>query len=288
MFSPIDLALTGKRVATLIVVSALAAGCAGGGAPSPTWTYASPGPQPSAIATPTAAPAATSAPPTERPAAFQRNPAPIVDGTAYVQHIDPTDFVAAVDHPFLTLTPGTKFVFDGSEHVEIIVLPETKLILGVPTTAVQDRVYIDGVLEEDTLDWYAQDRDGNVWYFGEQTAELDKNGKVTSTAGSWVGGVDGAQPGIVMLAVPQAGDSYRQEYHAGDAEDLGTITALTGSITVMGTAYSGADVIVTEEWTPLEPAIRERKTYVRGFGVVESRTIKGGDDLTSLTSVTKP
>lgn len=287
MSSLMNLIAARGGIATLAAVAMLIAGCTGGGGPAASWSYASPATLPSAAAgSPTPAATPTPAPPTERPTAFPRNPAPIDESTPYVQHIDPADFVAAVDHPFLTLTPGTKFVFDGSEHVEVTVPTDTKLILGVPTTAVQDRVYVDGVLEEDTLDWYAQDRDGNVWYFGEQTAELDKNGKVTSTAGSWVGGVDGAQPGIVMLAVPQAGDSYRQEYHKGDAEDLATIIALTGSMSVMGKAYSGADVIVTEEWTPLEPDVRERKTYVRGFGVVEARTIQGGDDRTNLTSVT--
>jgi hypothetical protein len=224
--------------------------------------------------------------PTVRPPAYPRNPAAFVEGAPYAQTVDPADFVAGVDHPFFPLKAGSKWAFDGDEHVEVTVLPETKLILGVAATVVHDQVFVDGALEEDTFDYYAQDRDGNVWYFGEKTAELDENGKVTSTAGSWIGGVDGALPGIVMLAVPQVGDEYRQEYLAGEAEDLGTITALTGSIKVMGTTSSGADVLVTEEWTPLEPAIRERKTYVRGFGVVESRRIKGGTELTTLTSFT--
>ena len=149
-------------------------------------------------------------------------------------------------------------------------------------------MFVDSVLEEDTLDYYAQDRDGNVWYFGETTAELDEKGKVTSTAGSWIGGVDGAHPGIVMLALPQVGDSYRQEYLAGEAEDLAVVTALTGTIKVMGRTWSGADVLVTEEWTPLEPDVRERKTYVRGLGVVESRMIKGGTELTTLSKYTAP
>lgn len=271
-----------QRLAALAAIAALAAACTGGGSASPTGSHATPSTAPASAAV-----AATAGPATERPAAFPRNPAPIGDGATYTQHIDPADFVAAVDHPFLTLKPGTKFVFEGDERIEVTVLPETKLILGVATTVVRDRVFIDGVLEEDTLDWYAQDRDGNVWYFGEKTAELDKDGKVTSTAGSWEGGVDGAQPGIVMLAIPQAGDGYRQEYYAGEAEDLAVITALTGSITVMGIDYSGADVLVTEEWTPLEPDVRERKTYVRGLGIVESRKIKGGEEVTTLSTMTQ-
>jgi len=267
-----------------VAMAALLVGCAS--EPAPT---AAPG-------TPTLAPSTASVVPTSPPitiaptlaAAFPRNPAPIVEGATYEQHIDPADFVAGIDHPFFPLAPGMKFVFDGAEHVEVTVLPETKMILGVRTTVVRDQVFVDGVLEEDTLDWFAQDRDGNVWYFGEKTAELDKHGKVTSTAGAWVGGVDGAQPGIVLLAMPQAGDSYRQEFLAGEAEDLAAVTAVSGAITVMGKAWSGTDVLVTEEWTPLEPDVRERKTYVRGFGVVESRTIKGGTDVTTLTTLTRP
>jgi hypothetical protein len=273
-------------VAMLCTTVLVAAACTS--RPSPLSTP-SPGSTPSAVATPgsteSAPPAATSTP---RPPAFARNPAPIVEGTPYRQSIDPADFVASVDHPFLPLAHGAKFVFDGDEHVEVTVLPETKVILGVATTAVHDQVFVDGVLEEDTLDYYAQDRDGNVWYFGETTAELDKNGKVTSTAGSWIGGEGGAYPGIVMLARPQAGDSYRQEYLAGEAEDLAVVTALTGTIKVMGTTRSGADVLVTEEWTPLEPDVRERKTYVWDLGVVESRMIKGGTERTTLSSYTAP
>jgi hypothetical protein len=157
-------------------------------------------------------------------------------------------------------------------------------ILGVYTTIVRDRVFSDGELVEDTADWYAQDAQGNVWYFGEETAEY-KNGQVTSTAGSWKAGVDGAQPGIVMLADPQPGDTYRQEYLKDKAEDLAEVTATSGTIESKAGSWAGADVLVTEEWTPLEPGVRERKTYARGVGLVEARTIEGGDEVTKLTSV---
>jgi hypothetical protein len=230
----------------------------------------------------------TAAPsPAASTSAFARNPATYVEGATYTQTINPADFVAGVDHPFLPLKVGTKWVYDGDEHIEIEVLADTKLILGVATTVLRDQVFVDGELAEDTLDWFAQDRDGNVWYFGEQTAEYE-NGKVSSTAGSWVGGVGGALPGIVLLAVPQVGDEYRQEYLAGEAEDLAAVTALSGTISVKAGSWSGADVLVTEEWTPLEPDVREQKTYARGVGVVESRTIKGGAEVTTLTSFTAP
>lgn len=281
MTFPTHLPRPARAPAAVVMFVLLLAGCTGGSSPAP------------ATQAPTTTPVVTAAPtaastPTPLPPAFARNPAPIVEGTPYAQAIDPADFVVGINHPFLPFAVGAKFVFDGDEHVEVTVLPETNLILGVATTVVHDQVFVDGVLEEDTLDYYAQDRDGNVWYFGEKTAELDENGKVTSTAGSWIGGVDGAYPGIVMLADPHVDDSYRQEYLAGEAEDLAVVTALTGSIKVIGTTWTGTDVLITEEWTPLEPAVRERKTYVKGLGVVESRMIKGGTEVTMLTTYTAP
>ena len=140
---------------------------------------------------------------------------------------------------------------------------------------------------EDTLDWYGQDAQGNVWYLGEETAEYE-NGEITTTHGSWEAGVDGALPGIVMLAEPQAGDIYRQEFYEGEAEDIGDVTAVTGTVSVPAGEWSGSDVLVTEEWTPLEPDVRERKVYARGFGVVRIKTIQGGDELTVLTSADLP
>jgi hypothetical protein len=220
-----------------------------------------------------------------QPTAFDRNPAPISSTLPYRINVDPADFVAVVDNPFFPLTPGTKWVYDGDEHVEVRVLAETKEILGVPATVVHDQVFTDGGLAEDTFDWFAQDRDGNVWYFGEDTKEL-ANGKVTSTAGSWEAGVKGAQPGIVMLALPHVGDEYRQEFLAGEAEDLGAVTALEGSVKVPAGTWSGSIVLVTEEWTPLEPDIRERKTYVWGVGLVKSEAIKGPHEVTTLTRMT--
>jgi len=247
-------------------------------------TSVSPSPAPLATLVPIpASPSPTGATPTLAPA-YPRNPTPIVEGAAYEPSIDPADFVATVDNPFFPLTPGTRFTFGGDEDNKVTVLAETKLILGVTTTVVHDQVYVDGALEEDTLDYYAQDRDGNVWYFGEKTAEL-KGGKVTSTAGSWEGGVRDGQPGIVMLAVPRVGDSYRQEFLKGEAEDLAQVTAVTGSITVPAGTWSGADVLVTEEWTPLEPDVREQKTYARGMGIVETRVLKGGHEVITLDKV---
>jgi hypothetical protein len=138
-------------------------------------------------------------------------------------------------------------------------------------------VFEDGELVEDTRDWYAQDVAGNVWYLGEETAEYE-NGEVVTTAGSWEAGVDGALPGIVMLADPRVGDVYRQEFYEGEAEDVGMVVALTGEVSVEAGTWSGEDVLVTEDWTPLEPGVREQKTYALGVGVVHEVQIEGGDD----------
>ena len=241
--------------------------------PSGASPSASPAASPAADATPSAPPSTEAA---------DRNPAAFVEGQPYEVTIDPADFVAVIDNPFMPLKPGTKVTFDGAERIEITINTETKSILGLPTTEVRDQVFSDGELAEDTLDWYAQDREGNVWYFGEKTAEYDE-GKIVSTEGSWEGGVDGAQPGIIMLADPQVGDVYRQEFYEGEAEDLAQVTAIGGTIAIpFGTFTS---ILVTEEWTPLEPDVRERKTYVPGIGVVETRQIKGGDDVTQIVDV---
>jgi hypothetical protein len=254
-----------------------------------------PGPTGAAVASPTgAAPsvAATSPRPTTAavtpiPSAPPRNPAAYVQGEAYAPAFDPGRFDEGITNPFFPFPVGATFIFDGDEHVEVEVLDETKDILGIKATVVRDRVFEDCEVIEDTRDWYGQDTLGNVWYLGEQTAEYD-HGKVTTTAGSWQAGVDGALPGIIMLASPQAGDIYRQEFLEGEAEDLGEVTAVTGSAHVPAGSWSGSDVLVTEEWTPLEPDVRERKIYARGLGVVRIKTIQGGRELTTLTSATLP
>ena len=155
--------------------------------------------------------------------------------------------------------------------------------MGVSTTVVRDTVTVDGELIEDTYDWYAQDHEGNVWYFGEETAEYE-DGEIVSTAGAWEAGVDGALPGIAMEADPTVGDSYRQEYYPGEAEDMAEVVQ-TG---VSGEVAFGAfdDLIVIEEWTPLEPEVVEEKSYAPGVGVVLETTVQGGSGRIELISFT--
>lgn len=204
----------------------------------------------------------------------------------YLPAIDPSKFTNIVDNEFFPLTPGTKTVFEetvgGQEHTEVTVLNETKVVLGVTCVTVRDTVSLGGVVIEDTYDWYAQDDRGNVWYFGEDSKGY-KNGAVISTSGSWEAGVDGAMPGIVMLAHPLIGLSYRQEYYKGEAEDMARVVSINESAVVeYGSLH---DLLMTSEWTPLEPGLVEHKYYAAGIGVVLERTVKGGSERVELAQV---
>jgi len=208
------------------------------------------------------------------------NPAAYVEDQVYEQQLSAADFVDVIDNPYLPWTPGTTLTYEGGgERVEITVTDETRTILGITATVVHDQVLTDGAVTEDTYDWYAQDRWGNVWYLGEDTKEFE-NGEVVSTEGSWEAGVDGAQPGNAMLADPQVGDTYRQEFYEGEAEDLAKVFELGQSVEAPAGSYD--DVLVTEEWTPLDPGIVEHKFYARGVGVVREEQVESGNAVLEL------
>jgi len=205
---------------------------------------------------------------------------------AYRPAIDPANFVEAIDNPYWPLAPGTHWTFRSQEQrTETTVTPDRRPVMGVSTVVVHDQVFNGSDLAEDTFDWYAQDKAGNVWYFGEATTSYEDN-PAGDHAGSWEAGVDGAQPGIVMLADPLSGDVYRQEFKAGEAEDIAMVRRLDAKLKVP--AGSFGDVLVTEEWTPLEPDIIELKYYAKGTGVIEERQILGGDELVQLRKMTPP
>ena len=191
-----------------------------------------------------------------------------------------SEFSAHVDNPWFPLRAGTRYIYtgvkDGQPSRDVVtVTHETKTIEGVPCVAVQDRLYLRGHLEERTTDWYSQDKRGNVWYFGENTAELDRHGHITSTAGTWTAGVDGAEAGIYMPARPRLGQSGRQEFYRGQAEDHFKVIGLFGR-----------NAVLTKEWTPLEPGTIDHKLYVRGIGTVLEQTQRGGNERNELISVT--
>ncbi len=196
---------------------------------------------------------------------------------------DPANFVGVINNQYMPLIPGTTFVYeaetgDALERDVVFVTRETKVILGVTTTVVQDTATVfdevtpGGRVEEETADWFAQDVEGNVWYFGEFTTsfEYDDQGNLigTSTAGSWEAGQGdpAAKPGIVMLADPRPGDSYQQEFAPGVAEDMAKVLRLNASVSVPYGDFENC--LDTKEWTPLEPGHVEQKFYAPGVGLV--------------------
>jgi hypothetical protein len=198
------------------------------------------------------------------------------------------DFSARVDNAWFPLEPGTTLVYrgikDGKPARDVVtVTSRTTRIDGVPCVVVEDRLYLSGYLAERTTDWYTQDRNGNVWYFGEITAELDRAGHVLSREGSWRAGRDGAEPGIFMPARPRVGSAYRQEHYKGHAEDHFRVLDLHAHVSVP--YKTSNDALLTREWTPLEPRVIDHKLFVRGIGTVEEQTIKGGDEHLSLVSL---
>jgi hypothetical protein len=211
----------------------------------------------------------------------------LVSAKSYQPKIDPVNFQSVIDHPYFPLVPGTTLKLietEGSRKSEnvITVTADTKVVMGVTCVVVRDQVRENGAVTEDTFDWYAQDKQGNVWYFGEDTKEFRADGKF-STEGSWEAGVNGGQPGIIMPAHPAPGDPYRQEYGKGVAEDMGQIVSVGVSTQVPAGTY--ADCVRTKEWSLLEPGT-ERKWYARGVGVV--REEGPGKEVAVLVSVARP
>ena len=197
-------------------------------------------------------------------------------------------FSVTIDNPFLPFLPGMRWVYrvtdGGASGREVVrVTDRTRILDGVTARVVRDRAYDSGDLVEDTRDFYAQDRRGNVWYFGENTKTLE-NGKVTSTAGSWLAGVNGARPGIVMEAKPKVGDTYGQEHAPGIGEDRATVLNLDGRATVPFGTFS--HLLVTKDFSPLEPSVVEHKKYLRGVGSILEKEVRGGHERLALVGFT--
>jgi hypothetical protein len=197
-------------------------------------------------------------------------------------------FSTHIDNPYLPLSPGSRWVYhetaaDGtSQRVVVKVTRRTRLIEnGVTARVVRDTATSKGQVVEDTFDWYAQDKRGNVWYLGEDTREYE-NGKVVSTHGSWEAGVNGARAGVVMPAHPRPGMQYRQEYLKGQAEDSARVLSLDDQVEVPVGHFK--HVLLTKEWNPLEPKVLEYKLYARGVGPVLALTVSGGSDREELIS----
>ena len=200
----------------------------------------------------------------------------------------PPRYSAKVTNPYFPLLPGMRWEYrgvkDGRPLRDVVeVTHRIERIGGVPCAVVLDRNYVDGRLAESTIDWYAQDGRGTVWYFGEATKELDRRGRVTSTEGSWRAGTDGARQGVFMPAHPRVGQSFAQEHYPGHAEDRFAVVSRRATVRVPFGAFRGR-ALRTEEWTPLEPGVRDAKWYVEGIGEVKEATLKGGDERAELVS----
>ncbi len=211
------------------------------------------------------------------------------NGDDYSPAIDSANFVSTIDHPYLTLKPGRVWVYEGknedgeNERVEIEVTQETRAVMGVTTTVVRERNWKDGELVEDTFDWFAQDNAGNVWYFGEDSKEIEK-GQVVSAEGSWEAGVNGAKPGIIMKADPQVGDTYRQEFLKGEAEDMGQVFSKDDSVSIGLGSYQNC--LRIKDWTPLEPNVVEHKFYSKETGnVILEKKVAGGSGQIELIEI---
>jgi hypothetical protein len=203
--------------------------------------------------------------------------------------LDPADFTSEIDNPYWPMTPGTRWTYretdeEGNElQVVVIVTSETKRIANdITARVVRDTVTEDGQLVEDTLDWYAQDAQGNIWYLGEDTAEFE-DGEITSREGSWEAGVDGALPGIIVPADPAPGMRYRQEYYEGKAEDNGEVL----STNELAEAPYGQfrDALLTKDTITIEPDVQEYKLYAKGVGPVLVLGVSGGGGREELVEV---
>ena len=195
--------------------------------------------------------------------------------------LDPADFTVRIDHPYWPMRPGDRWVYrEGRERIVTTVTNRTRKIAnGVTRAWCTTSRGAAGAVIEDTFDWYAQDREGNLWYLGEDTREL-RRGRVVSREGSWEAGIKGAQPGIILPAHPAVGQEYRQEYFKGHAEDRARILSVDEQAEVPYGHFSR--VVMTRDWTPLEPRLLEHKFYARGVGPVLEVTVSGGSGRVSL------
>ena len=204
--------------------------------------------------------------------------------------LDPANFVSVIDNPYFPLPVGRTLVYEGTKDGQsqidtVTVTSQTKVILGITATVVSDIANHDGALLEKTFDYYAQDKQGTVWYLGEDTTAFLPNGK-TDTSGSWLAGVHGAEPGIVMEANPRIPDAYRQEYLAGEAEDTAWVVQVGGTVTV---PYGKLrNTLVTLEATRIEPGAYDQKIYAPGLGIVLELALTGAPETAQLVSVTGP
>jgi hypothetical protein len=223
-----------------------------------------------------------------------------VIAATYNPQIVPSHFSTIITNPYFSLPIGLEThskgeTEDGTETITITVSGETKMVMGVKTLVYRDKVWLDGKLIEDTKDYLAQDKEGNVWYFGEDVNNYE-NGKLKDHDGSWIAGVDGALPGIWMKAKPKVGEVYKQEYYKGEAEDEATVLSLSETVRVPAGTFTNC--LKTLDVNPLETGTEEHKYYctqVKGFALevgvesgerIELMSVKGQSSSASMDANT--
>ena len=194
----------------------------------------------------------------------------------------------AITNRLFPMQPGEVFVYSGTTSGHpvgsvVTITHDTRILDGVTTIVVNDTVRDSGKIVESTLDYYAQDNSGNVWYFGEDALQI-KNGKVIGTEGSWLAGVNGAQPGFIMEAHPKVGDFYCQENAPGAAQDQAKVISVSSSVCVPWVCTNN-HVLLTEETSPLDPGTIEDKWYTKDSGNAMSKDIAGGQDQSQLVAI---
>jgi hypothetical protein len=204
--------------------------------------------------------------------------------------LDPANFTTTIDNPYMPVRPGAVWVYadrdaSGARERDVVrVLRRTKVIAGVRARVVHDRATRGSELIEDTLDWFAQDKQGNVWYLGEATQSYS-HGRPASTAGSWEAGVHGAQAGVVMPARPAPGVGYRQEFRRGTAEDQARVLSVDDQVEAPVGHFAPA--VLTKEFSRLEPHDLEYKLYAKGVGLVRAIGVSGDLSVEALASYRK-
>jgi hypothetical protein len=265
MRTPTSNATTLTQVIVLTAVAAAAAACGGGGSGGATSGTGSTAPAPATGGT-------------------AASPRPLPQGSEPIR-LDPAAFSATIDNPYWPMRPGSRWVYrEGAARDVVTVQNGTKMIAGIQARIIRDQLIENGKVTEDTFDWYAQDRDGNVWYMGEDTKEFVP-GKPPNTKGSWQAGVNGAQAGVIVPARPTVGLTYRQEYFKGQAEDTGQVLAVGTQARVPFGTFG--NTLKTKDYSPLEPNVVEQKYYAPGVGPVLAVTVSGGSDREELVAYTK-
>jgi len=205
----------------------------------------------------------------------------------YEPVLNPANFVRAITNPYFPLPVGRTLIYKGIKNGKtqvdrVHVTSATRVLEGIKAVAVSDVATHNGKLLEKTTDWYAQDKQGNVWYLGERTAAYGPAGRI-DRSGSWQAGVRDGEPGIVMKANPQVPDAYRQEFLSGQAEDTAWIVNRGGSFRLRFKVVH--QVLTSLEFTRLEPHVLDKKIYAPGLGIIVERAVLGPKETATLVSV---